>query len=332
MREGARLDKRTWKFRTMCQQDVVSVVSSSTSLSDAARRLGLNKATIYRWVRKRLIPGLHGTWRTLTEPEVKKLAAPPRRRVCVLCEAEFFQSGRGGRNAKVCLNCRPEYKARPSTCIDCGCRIGWKRTRCVSCNREFQRIPPSICWHCKRQFVPKANNRLKFCGRECCFAYRTFHAKGPNPNAPYKRSARLKRLKRLAEHALLPCAHCRQPLGPSLLTQRVHASCAADYRRAYSRQLQRRRRGTPSEVTRSCLWCERSFTIETARGSMGRILCSKRCVRRWKRVCEKHHLTRHSSREVIQGYRLLGDAYYALQQRPKAPTKLTHQTNTNWHI
>lgn len=61
-----------------------------------------------------------------------------------------------------------------------------------------------------------------------------------------------------------------------------------------------------------CLWCGQVFERPTSKGHP--FLCAnKRCSARWGRVKQKHGLTRFTDPAIVQGYRFLGDAYYAIQ-------------------
>ena len=49
------MTKRTWRFRAL-GVDVKAVMASSSSLGEAAKALGVNKATVFRWVKAGKVP------------------------------------------------------------------------------------------------------------------------------------------------------------------------------------------------------------------------------------------------------------------------------------
>jgi hypothetical protein len=124
-----------------------------------------------------------------------------------------------------------------------------------------------------------------------------------------------------------PCLHCERPMGV-VGCQRVHVSCRPAWLQAAKLAAQGARLATyvsrATREQRTCLWCQRPFITKTKAS----FICeNKRCRRRWQRVQTKHGLSNRTDPSLIQAYRLLGDAYFALQCKHQGAGGLAQQSD-----
>jgi hypothetical protein len=219
----------------------------------------------------------------------------------------------GQPKARVARTCRACYwlprAKRPILCA-CGQPKARGSRRCLACywiaeTERRRSIAESkhgrTCQGCGVPFVAKKDS-----GSGRVRTYSRFHSKACR--------RRWFKVRREARHAALAearrqrlCRHCGHPMGV-LGSTWVHASCLSAYKKAAYRKryVCRGEKG----VQRACLWCEAPFiTIHALQR-----LCSRRCRVRWRRVSQKHGLSRSTTTpEMIRCRRLLNDAYFALQ-------------------
>ena len=79
--------KRTWRLRSMTGR-AAEVMRSAPSLAAAAKALGVNKATVFRWVKAGKIPGPGGRRRAPTVPPSPEGWAPTIRAAYLLDATE----------------------------------------------------------------------------------------------------------------------------------------------------------------------------------------------------------------------------------------------------
>ena len=155
--------------------------------------------------------------------------------------------------------------------------------RCIWCGITFER---------KRG----KRNKCLYCSKQC----RGWHRRAVNGCARAVAQYERDELKRQRS-----CLQCGQPM--DVVGQAwVHPECrrvrAAAWYAAHHVSVAIR-------IRRHCFWCEQPFITRNRRSTF----CSKRCGHRWTVVCHKHGLDRHTDRIIIRSYRLLGNAYYAIQ-------------------
>jgi hypothetical protein len=243
----------------------------------------------------------------------RRHARPKKRAFCRSCGDEL-STYRGGGKRTVCLRCQ-------TTC-PCGQRKAVQAAVCRACywvqKKEDQRRAAfikhgRICEGCGIRFIARKES-----GAGSQRAYNRFHSKECR-HAHAVRQQRTRNRARAEKWRQRPCLHCHLPMGKPGPAQ-VHASCRAAYytpteqqraeHRAYSRARQRRIRPGAIHVQRNCVWCEKPFITRNARSSF----CTRRCVKRFNRVREKHGLSRSTDPEIIRCRRLLGEAYFTLQK------------------
>lgn len=218
--------------------------------------------------------------------------------------------------AKHCLQCHRSGKSkRPPSLCACGQPKTKKAIGCLSCKRRRElESRTHICEWCRNPFehvnvTDKATHALRFCSKKCSGAVKRLRYQAVREQRRLQEEAQ--RREREAERRLRLCRHCETPMG-DLGSAWVHASCRKEYLRATYVSKNR-------PYTGMCLWCGRPFEYPTSKGHP--YLCaSKRCRRRWGRVSRKHGLTRTTDPAIIQGYRVLGDVYYAIQCVKSADT------------
>lgn len=215
------------------------------------------------------------------------------------------------KRAKRCADCGTGRRPQPELYIcACGGRKSYGHERCRQCFLELIKASPAPALTCewcgqavRREHRGINHDARRFCSKKCSGAMRTARA---------AERVAISRRKRAEQLAARLCLHCHSPMDAA--KGRVHAACRNAYRMALYRS---RFVSKAKHIQRICLWCQQPFTSKKVNGA----LCySKRCRKRWQRVRTKHGLSlKTTDPSIIQCYRLLGDAYFALQSRPPQP-------------
>jgi hypothetical protein len=212
-----------------------------------------------------------------------------------------------------CRSCHAAKHARKRVLCECGREKGKASIKCVACHRAtLESLRTRICEWCHRSFPKKRTRDAgRFCTRKCNFE--RLKARAVQRKTERLRRVRIERKRRKALRMLRPCRQCGQAMG--MVKGHVHRACMKAYTHA---QHLARYVSRAIHERRICLWCQQPFITKNAVS----VVCgNKRCHRRWDRVRKKHGLSKDTHPDIIQGYRLLGDAYYCLQQRKEETLK-----------
>jgi len=194
----------------------------------------------------------------------------PSRATRRFCSPECAQGSRRQRlDAATCVFCSRVFRPARVGQRFCSRRCAGKVTS-ASRPRRPSSLPTRACGFCGRPFQPRHRGHMRFCSRQCAFAYRTVHAER-------------KRLDQRAAKAARTCKAC----GVSFIDPMLRANfCSESCRRLWARCDSRDRSAAKKPIVqRKCRECGQAFTPEY--GEKRRCYCSPKCGGARKRRVEK---------------------------------------------
>jgi predicted nucleic acid-binding Zn ribbon protein len=157
-------------------------------------------------------------------------------------------------------------------------------------------LPECICLGCGKQFVPKARDRMKYCGRQC---FQDVHRKTPEERQAGKREySRLRSEQKRSGKPKLRCCQCNAEFVQKRPNQ-VCCSPACCYQKNLA---DKRKQYTPKlPPFRFCKICNYLFCrITGKKGESNVVVCSERC----RKIYVYHRRREYKARRKV---RLLGN-------------------------